>query len=54
MLSKDVLESRLVDVLLDPVDVTRWTDGKQTPRESLERRKRVWVDKGAIEDGPRF
>jgi hypothetical protein len=54
MLSKDVQESRFVDVLLDPVDLTSCTDGEQTPWQSLERRKRLWVDNGAIKDGARF
>jgi len=43
-----------VYVLFDPVNVTRWTDGKQTSRQGLERRKRLWVDKGAVENVPRF
>ncbi len=41
-----------MDELFDPVNVTRCTDGNQTPGQSLKRGKRLWVDKGAVEDGP--
>lgn len=54
MLSKYVQESRFVDVLFDPVNLSRCSDGNQTPRKSLEIRKRLWVDKWAIKDSPRF
>jgi hypothetical protein len=43
-----------MDVLFDPVNVTTCTDRNQTPGQSLERRKRLWVDKGPVEDGTHF
>jgi len=53
VLSKDAQKSRLVDVFYDPVNVAGWTEGEQTPRQSLERGMRYWIDDGAVEDGPR-
>ena len=53
VLSKDAQKSRLVDVFYDPFNVAGWTDGEQTPRQSLERGMRYWVDDGTVEDGPR-
>jgi hypothetical protein len=54
VLSEDTQKNRLVDVIYDPVNVAGWTDGEQTPRQSLERRMRYRIDDGTVEDGPRL